>query len=113
VTFPIALEEFEAAYAATGLEPADGCFLSKDRLFASPLGAVYVRSHGQETIAQVADLYDVFDGIRSALGLTYFQALNFTLGFDGKDPEEIEDFEAYEVGCAARARFLLLQPPEA
>lgn len=111
--FPIALEEFVEAYRVTGLMPADGRFLFEDRRRACPLGAVYVRYHGQETTARVADRLDVFGGIRSTLGLTDSQATDFTLGFDGKDPENIEDIAAFAAGRAARARFLPPQPSEA
>jgi hypothetical protein len=113
VAFPIALEEMEAAYAATGLVPAAGCYIAGDRAHACPLGAGYVRRHASGTIARAADCLDVFGGIRSALGLTYDQAADFTLGFDGEGPEGVEDFDAYAAGQAARAHFLPLQPPEA
>jgi hypothetical protein len=113
VTFPIALEEMEAAYTATGLVPADGCFLDVELGRACPLGAVYVRLKDKDALARLV-VRDVVVGIlNTALGLTAPQAADFIIGFDNDDPEGVEDFDAYAAGQVARARFLPPRPPEA
>jgi hypothetical protein len=113
--FPFTLDEIEAAYRETGLEPLQDDWLRRDDegQWACPLAALCLRRLGgiEAGIVPLSILVGILDWeetVTELLGLTRAQVIHFLWGLNGACVEGDYDREAFEFGEAVRAR---LFPP--